>query len=121
MCLAIPGQIVEIVDEETHIAMAEVSGVRRNVNVGLLAEGEDAVGVGDWVLIHVGFAMSKISAEEAQEQLRLLDTLGETEAVLEEVQGYGAAADPYDPLGENPFADDAAGNGSSEQTSGKEP
>ncbi|MCA1708903.1 MAG: HypC/HybG/HupF family hydrogenase formation chaperone, partial [Actinobacteria bacterium] len=56
MCLAIPGQIVEMVDEELHIAKAEVSGVRRHVNVGLLADGPDAVGVGDWVLIHVGFA-----------------------------------------------------------------
>ena len=66
MCLGIPGQIVEIVDDEHHIAKAEVSGVRRNVNVGLLAEGADAVRCGDWVLIHVGFAMSKIDEEEAQ-------------------------------------------------------
>jgi hydrogenase expression/formation protein HypC len=77
MCLGIPGQIVEIVDPEHHIAKAEVSGVRRNVNVGLLAETEDAVGVGDWVLIHVGFAMSKIDEQEAQSTLEFLAALGE--------------------------------------------
>ena len=87
MCLAIPGQIVEIVDEERHIAMAEVSGVRRNVNVGLLAEGEDAVGVGDWVLIHVGFAMSKVDEEEANATREFLLSLGEAyESELEELQ-----------------------------------
>ena len=87
MCLAIPGQIVEMVDEERHIAMAEVSGVRRNVNVGLLAEGEDAVGVGDWVLIHVGFAMSKVDEEEANATREFLLTLGEAyESELEELQ-----------------------------------
>ena len=76
MCLAIPGQIVELVDAHHHIAKAEVSGVRRNVNIGLLAEGEDAVGVGDWVLIHVGFAMSKIDEEEAQSTREFLEQLG---------------------------------------------
>ncbi len=87
MCLAIPGQIVEIVDEEKHIAQAEVSGVRRNVNVGLLAEGEDAVGVGDWVLIHVGFAMSKVDEEEANATREFLLSLGEAyESELEELQ-----------------------------------
>ena len=77
MCLGIPGQIVEIVNPEHHIAKAEVSGVRRNVNTGLLAEGEDAVGVGDWVLIHVGFAMSKIDEHEAEQTRRFLEQLGE--------------------------------------------
>jgi hydrogenase expression/formation protein HypC len=76
MCLGIPGQIVELVDSEHHIAKAEVSGVRRNVNVGLLAEGEDAVEIGDWVLIHVGFAMSKIDEEEAKQTRQFLETLG---------------------------------------------
>ncbi len=76
MCLGIPGQIVEFVDPEHHIAKAEVSGVRRNVNVGLLT-GADAVEVGDWVLIHVGFAMSKIDEEEAQATRNFLETLGE--------------------------------------------
>jgi hydrogenase expression/formation protein HypC len=76
MCLGIPGQIVEVVDDTHHIAKAEVSGVRRNVNIGLLTEGEDAVGVGDWVLIHVGFAMSKIDQEEARQTLEFLEALG---------------------------------------------
>jgi hydrogenase expression/formation protein HypC len=88
MCLGIPGQIVEIVDPEHHIAKAEVSGVRRNVNIGLLAEGPDAVGVGDWVLIHVGFAMSRIDAEEARQTRDFLETLGEPfEQELAELRG----------------------------------
>jgi hydrogenase expression/formation protein HypC len=76
MCLGIPGQIVEMVDDQHHIAKAEVSGVRRNVNVGLLAEGPDAVTVGDWVLIHVGFAMSKIDEDEARQTREFLEMLG---------------------------------------------
>ena len=88
MCLGIPGQIVELVDEQHHIAKAEVSGVRRNVNVGLLAEGPDAVGVGDWVLIHVGFAMSKIDEHEAKATREFLEALGEPfEQELEELRG----------------------------------
>ena len=76
MCLGIPGQIVEWVDEKHHIAKAQVSNVRRNVNVGLLAEGPDAVDVGDWVLIHVGFAMSKIDEAEAEATREFLEQLG---------------------------------------------
>lgn len=104
MCLAIPGRIVDFPEEEP-FAMVDVSGVRRKVNIDLVRE--DGLVKDDWVLIHVGFAMSKISAEQAEEQLRLLEMLGETSAALEEVQGYGAAADLYDPLGRNPFEDDA--------------
>ena len=90
MCLGIPGQIVEIVDEENHIAKAEVSGVRRNVNIGLLAEGEEAVGVGDWVLIHVGFGMSKIDEEEARQTREFLGMLGEPyEQELTELKASG--------------------------------
>ena len=74
MCLGIPGQIVEFVDPQYHIAKAEVSGVRRNVNVGLLA-GE--VDMGDWVLIHVGFALSKIDEEEARATREFLEQLGD--------------------------------------------
>ena len=80
MCLAIPGQIVDLVDEHNHIAKAEVSGVRRNVNIGLLAEGPDAVGVGDWVLIHVGFALSKIDEDEAKAALDFLEGIGQAYA-----------------------------------------
>jgi hydrogenase expression/formation protein HypC len=77
VCLAIPGQIVEWVDEDLHIAKAQVANVRRNVNVGLLAETADAVTIGDWVLIHVGFAMSKIDEEEAAATRAFLEELGD--------------------------------------------
>jgi hydrogenase expression/formation protein HypC len=76
MCLGIPGQIVAWVDPSVHIAKADVSGVRRNVNVALLAEGPDAVDIGDWVLIHVGFAMSKIDEAEAESTRAFLLELG---------------------------------------------
>ena len=75
MCLAIPGKIVEIVDEENQIAKVEVGGVRRNINTGML----DETRVGDYVLIHVGFAMSKIDEKEAEKTLRLLQELGSYE------------------------------------------
>jgi len=86
MCLAIPGQIVEWSADDPHLAVVEVSRVRRKVNVGLL-EGEP-LATGDWVLIHVGFAMSKISEAAAQEQLRLLAMLGEDEDAMRELEGY---------------------------------
>ncbi|MCB0828333.1 MAG: HypC/HybG/HupF family hydrogenase formation chaperone [Solirubrobacterales bacterium] len=77
MCLGIPGKIVEIVDLDNRTAKIEVSGVRRNVDVGLLWDGPDAVGVGDWVLIHVGFAISRIDEGEAGQMLSALRALGE--------------------------------------------
>jgi hydrogenase expression/formation protein HypC len=73
MCLAIPGRVVEIVDEQARLAKVDVSGVVRNVNVGLL----DDVGPDDWVLIHVGFALSKVDEEEARATLALLVQMGE--------------------------------------------
>jgi hydrogenase expression/formation protein HypC len=76
MCLAIPGQIVAWVDREHQIAKASVGGVTRNVNVGLLT-GEDAVDTGDWVLIHVGFAMSKVDEAEALATREFLEQLGD--------------------------------------------
>jgi hydrogenase expression/formation protein HypC len=75
MCLAIPGKIVEMVDAENQIAKVDVGGVRRNVNIGML----DDISVGDYVLIHVGFAMSKVDEKEAEETLRLLQDLGSYE------------------------------------------
>ncbi|MGA7732296.1 MAG: HypC/HybG/HupF family hydrogenase formation chaperone [Chloroflexia bacterium] len=75
MCLGIPGQILEIVDDEKDIAKVEVSGVRRNVSVALVRP--EGIAPGDWVLIHVGFAMSKIDESEAHETLRILHTMGE--------------------------------------------
>ena len=87
MCLAIPGQIVEWVDRELNIAKAQVANVRRNVNVGLLAETEDSVDIGDWVLIHVGFAMSKIDEQEARATREFLEELGDPyREELEELQ-----------------------------------
>lgn len=85
MCLAIPGQIVTV-GLEPHLAVAEVSGVRRKVNVDLLRD--EALAIGDWVLIHVGFAMTKISERAAVEQLRLLAMLGEDEQAILELEGY---------------------------------
>ncbi len=75
MCLAIPGKIVEFVDVENQIAKVEVGGVKRNVNIGML----DDTRIGDYVLIHVGFAMSKIDEKEAEETLRVLQELGSYE------------------------------------------
>jgi hydrogenase expression/formation protein HypC len=87
MCLAIPGKIVELVSEQPNLGVVEVTGVRRRVDLGLLQD--DPPGVGDWVLIHVGFAMSRISEPEAEDQMRILRVLGEDQAAMEEVRGYG--------------------------------
>ncbi len=87
MCLGIPGRIVEILDEDLMLAKADVGGVRRNVNIGLVHHETERVEVGDWILIHVGFAMSKIDEEEARYTLRFLEELGETyEQELEELR-----------------------------------
>ena len=74
MCLGVPGQIVEFLDPTHHLARAEISGVRRAINVGLLVP--DGLEIGDWVLIHVGFALSKIDEEEARKTLDFLEQLG---------------------------------------------
>ena len=87
MCLAIPGQIVEIVDEANRLATVDVAGVRRNVNVGLLDSDGDGVEPGDWVLIHVGFAISQVDEDEALATRRLLERMGqEYEQELEELK-----------------------------------
>ena len=88
MCLAIPGKVVEVFPGDSPSAMVEVAGVRRRVELGLL--GDEGAHPGDWVLIHVGFAMSKISEADAIEQMRMLAALGEEQAALEEVRGYGS-------------------------------
>jgi hydrogenase expression/formation protein HypC len=77
MCLAIPGRIEEILDEDLQLAKANVSGVRRTINIGLVHDEEERIEVGDWVLIHVGFAMSKIDEAEAVTQLKALEEIGE--------------------------------------------
>jgi hydrogenase expression/formation protein HypC len=89
MCLAIPGKIVELVPGSPHLGTVEVVGVRRRVDLGLLQD--DMPKPGDWVLIHVGFAMSKISEKDALDQMRTLTMLGEAQQAMEEVAGYGLA------------------------------
>jgi hydrogenase expression/formation protein HypC len=82
MCLGIPGQIVELGTGHQHLAKVEVAGVRRNINIGLLED--EPVEPGDWVLIHVGFAMSKIDELEAARALEGLELMGQ--AFDDEVQ-----------------------------------
>jgi hydrogenase expression/formation protein HypC len=86
MCLAIPGQIVDFSPEQPLLAKVDVAGVKRSINVGLLAD--EPLRVGDWVLIHVGFAMSKIGEEEARDQLTMIAALGEEQQAMDEVRGY---------------------------------
>jgi hydrogenase expression/formation protein HypC len=87
MCLAIPGQVLEIVDEANRLAKVDVGGVRRSVNVGLLDGDSGGVRPGDWVLIHVGFAMSKVDEREAQATLELLGQMGDAyEQELEDLK-----------------------------------
>lgn len=86
MCLGIPGQVVEFVDDTNHLAKVDVSGVRRTVNVGLILP--DGLDVGDWVLIHVGFAISRIDEGEARRTLDFLESLGsEFEQELDGLRG----------------------------------
>ena len=78
MCLGIPGQIVEINDPAQMRAKVEVEGVRREVSVALIGlDGPEGAQVGDWVLVHVGFAMAKIDEAEARETLDQLKALGD--------------------------------------------
>ncbi|MCC2099323.1 MAG: HypC/HybG/HupF family hydrogenase formation chaperone [Hyphomicrobiales bacterium] len=91
MCLGIPGQIVAITDAERMMAMAEISGVRREVSLVCLADLPLPSLVGEWVLIHVGFAMSRIDADEAARTLEALRDLGEAQETLE-AMAVGAEA-----------------------------
>jgi hydrogenase expression/formation protein HypC len=75
MCLAIPAQIVRMIPDTEDLALADVSGVKRNVNIGLLDR--EQVAPGDWVLIHVGFAISKVDEAEAKASLEFLESLGQ--------------------------------------------
>lgn len=86
MCLAIPGRIVEFSAEQPLLAKVDVAGVKRAINIGLLAD--EPLETGDWVLIHVGFAMSKIGEAEARDQLTMLAALGEDQQAMDEVRGY---------------------------------
>jgi hydrogenase expression/formation protein HypC len=87
VCLAIPAQIVEVVDAEAGLATAEISGVRRTVSTALCPEAD----VGDWVLIHVGFALQAIDEDEARETLALLEKMGQAyEDELREIEASAA-------------------------------
>jgi hydrogenase expression/formation protein HypC len=88
MCLAIPGQVMEVVDDGNRLAQVDVAGVKRTINVGLLDhDGARGVGPGDWVLIHVGFALSKVDEEEALATRKLLEAMGaDYEQELEELK-----------------------------------
>jgi hydrogenase expression/formation protein HypC len=78
MCLGIPGEIVELMDDRPDLAKVDVSGVRRAINIGLLED--EKLGPGDWVLIHVGFALSKIDEDEAKAALDFLEGIGQAYA-----------------------------------------
>ncbi len=85
MCLGIPGQVVSITDETRQMAMADVSGVKREVSLACVADRPLTDLIGEWVLIHVGFAMAVIDADEAQETLEALRGLGEAQETLEQM------------------------------------
>ena len=91
MCLAIPGKILEMLPD-LPLALVDVAGVRRKVDLALL--GDENPQPGDWVLIHVGFALSKISEQDALEQMHILEVLGEQQAAMDEVRGYGLGEEP---------------------------
>lgn len=91
MCLGIPGQIVALTDPDRMMAMAEVSGVRREVNIAPIATGDLEEVVGKWALIHVGFAMAEIDEEEAAKTLEALRGLGEAQETLEAMAAGDAA------------------------------
>lgn len=88
MCLGVPGQIVEIVDRQLLLALADVAGVRRKVNITCIVDEAHPIDacVGDWVLIHVGFAMARIDEAEAAETLKVLTAMGELQAELLSMQ-----------------------------------
>ncbi len=84
MCLGIPGQITEITNATHLLAIADIGGVKRQVNIACIVDDEHPVEscVGNWVLVHVGFAMNRIDPEEAEETLRMLDEMAELQEEL---------------------------------------
>jgi len=87
VCLAIPGRVIEVTDEANRLALVDVAGVRRTVNIGLLDADGSGARAGDWVLIHVGFALSIVDEQEAQATLALLQGMGaDYEQELEELK-----------------------------------
>ena len=92
MCLGIPGQIVEIVDAAGKLALVDVGGVRREVNVAFIVDEAHSAAdcVGDWVLVHVGFAMVRIDEDEAAATLALLREMGEYQSEIDSMQASAA-------------------------------
>jgi hydrogenase expression/formation protein HypC len=86
MCLGIPGQVIELVDRDAGLAKVDISGVRREVSVALVDEPAAPLEVGDWVLIHVGFALARIDEEDARETLALLERGAELQRELDELR-----------------------------------
>jgi hydrogenase expression/formation protein HypC len=93
MCLGIPGQIVAISDATNAVGVVDVSGVRREINLVCIVDEDHPIEmcVGDWVLVHVGFAMSRIDAEQAAKTLKILEELGEMQMELENMTVSGKA------------------------------
>lgn len=93
MCLGIPGRVVEISDAEKKLGLVEVGGVRRQVNLACIVNEDHPVEacVGDWVLVHVGFAMSRIDEKQAAETLEILTQLGEVQEELAAMRASGKA------------------------------
>ncbi len=91
MCLGIPGQIVEITDADNLMARVDVNGIQRQVNIACIVSDDHPSEscIGDWVLVHVGFAMSRIDEEEAQKTLQILAELGEVQQELDAMQQSG--------------------------------
>jgi hydrogenase expression/formation protein HypC len=90
MCLAIPGQVLDLVDEERRLARVSVAGVRRTVNIALLDDAIKPLTAGDWVLVHVGFAISRVDEEEALATLQLLEQM--RAEYQQEIRGIRASA-----------------------------
>lgn len=89
MCLGIPGQIVEVADADNHLAVVNVGGVRRVINIAFIVDDEHPAQacIGEWVLVHVGFAMSRLDEDEAARTLELLRELGVAQAEFDEIRG----------------------------------
>jgi hydrogenase expression/formation protein HypC len=90
MCLGIPGRIVAITDATRKLATVDVAGVKREVNIACIIDGRTAEDcIGDWVLIHVGFAMSRIDERQARETLQILTELGEAQQEIAAMRASG--------------------------------
>jgi hydrogenase expression/formation protein HypC len=86
MCLGIPGQVLEIVDRDAGLARVDLSGVRREVSVALVDEPAQPIAAGDWVLVHVGFALARIDEQEAATTLALLQEAVDHQRELDELR-----------------------------------